>query len=120
MPTMTSALESAFDTDFFMKLLITELQNQDPEAPMSNAELTGQLSALAQVEGMNALNMSFKDMLQLQRLVSGAELVGREVEYDNDGVTLSGLVQEIRTRTDGITLLVDGDDVSLSQLTKIL
>ena len=44
--------------DEFLKLMTTQLQNQDPMNPMDNAAMTSQLAALNQVDGINKLNTS--------------------------------------------------------------
>ena len=102
-----TAVTSAFDQDLFMKLLVTELQNQDPDNPVSNAEMTSQISSMAMVQGMNTLNTSFSEVLKLQRLLSSADLVGRQIEYDNNGQTVQGLVQSVDTSGDTVNLMVD-------------
>ncbi len=115
-----AAVQSAFSTDTFMKLLLAELKNQDPEAPTSQAEMTSQISSMAMVEGMNNLNSSFSSVLKLQQLLSGEQMIGREVQYLQSGQTLSGMVQAIQITDDGTTLTVDGQSVPLEQVTKIL
>ena len=40
------------DTDKFMTLLVTQLQNQDPLNPMDNAQMTSQLAQLQTVTGL--------------------------------------------------------------------
>ena len=47
MVTTTAASALGFDQDFFTKLLVTELQNQDPDDPVTNAEMTSQISSMA-------------------------------------------------------------------------
>ncbi len=117
---VASAVTSAFDKDMFMKLLIAQLKNQDPEAPTSQAEMTSQISSMAMVEGMNNLNTSFSDVLKLQQLLSGEQMIGREVEYLQNGQRTSGLVQAIEITDEGTTLTVDGQSVPVEQVTKIL
>jgi flagellar basal-body rod modification protein FlgD len=115
-----AAVQSAFDKDMFMKLLLAQMRNQDPEAPVSQAEMTSQISSMAMVEGMNNLNTSFGSVLKLQRLLSSEQMIGREVEYEQNGQKFSGLVQSIDTTSDSITLTVDGQQVPAEQITKIL
>ncbi len=115
-----SRFSSAFDQDMFMKLLITQLKHQNPEEPMSNAELTAQISSLAMVEGMNKLNASFGDILKLQRLLSGAQIIGRQVEYFDGAQMLSGQVQAVNTNADTVKVTVDGREVPLEDVMRIL
>jgi flagellar basal-body rod modification protein FlgD len=116
----TSPLASAFNTNTFMQLLIAELKNQDPEAPTSQAEMTSQISSMAMVDGMNGLNASFSDVLKLQQLLSGEQMIGHEVQYRQGSQTLSGLVQAVAIANGSATLTVDGQSVPVDQVTKIL
>ena len=66
----------------FLKLLTTQLQNQDPLSPMDNAELTSQIAQINTVSGIATLNTSVQGLssqfLQMQTL-QGAALVGKDV-----------------------------------------
>jgi len=114
------ALSSAIDTDFYLKMLIAELQNQDPEAPMDSTDMVTQMSQLATVDGMNKLSIGFSEMLALQRLFGGVDLVGRQVEYMQNGVSYQGAVESMRIDGDSLTLLVGGNEIGLGDVTKVL
>jgi flagellar basal-body rod modification protein FlgD len=83
-PTAASATakSAAGTADQFLKLLVTQLQNQDPLSPMDNAELTSQIAQINTVSGINTLNTSVQGLssqfLQMQT-VQGAALVGKNV-----------------------------------------
>jgi len=66
----------------FLKLLTTQLQNQDPLSPMDNAQLTSQIAQINTVSGIATLNTSVQGLssqfLQMQTL-QGAALVGKNV-----------------------------------------
>jgi flagellar basal-body rod modification protein FlgD len=78
----TSATDAAGSQDRFLKLLVTQLKNQDPLSPMDNAELTSQIAQINTVSGINTLNTSVQGLssqfLQMQSL-QGASLVGKDV-----------------------------------------
>jgi flagellar basal-body rod modification protein FlgD len=68
--------------DRFLKLLVAQMQNQDPLNPMDNAQVTSQMAQIQSVNGLDKLNRSvqglgsqFAQMSALQ----GASLVGRDV-----------------------------------------
>jgi flagellar basal-body rod modification protein FlgD len=81
----------AGSADRFLKLLVTQLQNQDPLNPMDNAELTSQMAQINTVTGIENLNGSVQAMhasfLQMQAL-QGASLVGRDVTVDGNRLAL--------------------------------
>jgi flagellar basal-body rod modification protein FlgD len=86
--TTSSAGSSATDTsaadasDRFLKLLVTQMQNQDPLNPMDNAQVTSQMAQINTVSGIDKLNTTVSGLngqfLQMQAL-QGASLVGRNV-----------------------------------------
>jgi len=68
--------------DRFLKLLVAQLQNQDPLNPMDNAQVTSQMAQIQTVSGIDKLNTTVQGLnaqfTQLQAL-SGAGLVGHDV-----------------------------------------
>jgi flagellar basal-body rod modification protein FlgD len=69
-------------SDRFLKLLVTQMQNQDPLNPMDNAQVTTQMAQISTVSGIDKLNTTVAGLngqfLQMQSL-QGASLVGRDV-----------------------------------------
>jgi flagellar basal-body rod modification protein FlgD len=66
----------------FLKLLVTQMQNQDPLNPMDNAQVTSQIAQINTVTGIEKLNTTVASlstqMMQSQAL-QGAALVGHDV-----------------------------------------
>ncbi|MCH8217810.1 MAG: hypothetical protein IH892_13685, partial [Planctomycetes bacterium] len=63
---MVSVLQSPTTSDIktdYMKLLVTQLQNQNPLDPMSNSDLTAQLTQFSQLEQLEAMGRSFDGVL---------------------------------------------------------
>ena len=78
-------------SDRFLKLLVTQLQNQDPMNPMENAELTTQLAQMSTVEGINKMNASLDGLVaqfKASQVLQGASLVGRQVLAEGDVLNL--------------------------------
>jgi flagellar basal-body rod modification protein FlgD len=108
------------DSDFYMDLLVAQLQNQNPMEPMSNTEMMTQMAQLASLDGIRELNDSFQSMLQLHRLASGTGLIGRQVEYTSGSEQLRGTVEAVSPRNDTIELTIDGQEIPLDRIRKIL
>jgi flagellar basal-body rod modification protein FlgD len=53
-------------SDRFLKLLTTQLKNQDPMNPLENAELTSQLAQMSTVEGISKLNTTLSELVPHQ------------------------------------------------------
>lgn len=91
----TSAVSSANEAgsqDRFLKLLVTQLKNQDPLSPMDNAQLTSQIAQINTVSGIATLNTSVQQLstqfLQMQSL-QGASLVGKNVIVPGNKVDIA-------------------------------
>lgn len=80
--TASAAKDDPASADRFLKLLVTQMQNQDPLNPLDNAQVTSQLAQINTVNGIEKLNTSVQGLsgqfLQMQAL-QGVALVGREV-----------------------------------------
>lgn len=77
--------------DRFLKLLVTQLKNQDPMNPMDNAELTTQLAQMSTVEGINKMNASLTGLVadfKANQVLQGASLVGRQVLAEGKALNL--------------------------------
>ncbi len=86
----TSDKPSAFEAgsaERFLKLLVTQMQNQDPLNPADNAQITSQMAQINTVSGIETLNTTVSALngqfMQMQAL-QGAALVGRDVTVPGD------------------------------------
>jgi flagellar basal-body rod modification protein FlgD len=79
--------------DRFLKLLVTQLKNQDPLNPMDNAQLTSQLSQISTVSGIEKLNTTMQSLsasfMSAQSLQS-AGLIGHTVYTDGNSLAFNG------------------------------
>ncbi len=79
------------DLDTFLKLLTTQLQNQDPTSPMDADQLTQQLVQFSTVEQQINTNNTLQQLLALQQasqLGEAAGLVGKRVAVETDRLPL--------------------------------
>jgi flagellar basal-body rod modification protein FlgD len=80
--TTTKASDEAGSADRFLKLLVTQMQNQDPLNPMDNAQVTSQMAQINTVTGIEKLNgtvASLSSQMMQSQALQGAALVGRTV-----------------------------------------
>ena len=77
-----AAADATTTSDRFLRLLVAQMQNQDPLSPMDNAQVTSQMAQINTVSGIEKLNTTVAGLstqfMQLQA-VQGASLVGRDV-----------------------------------------
>ena len=98
------------DPELFLKLLVTQMQNQDPFN--SDNDPTAQISQLAtfsMIEQLSQLNDSFNQSQQLMLMNQGAELIGREVTVETDETTVTGQVDLVRV-VEGTPLVLIGEE----------
>jgi flagellar basal-body rod modification protein FlgD len=77
-------------TDRFMKLLVAQLNNQDPMNPMDNSQMTSQIAQINTVSGIQDLNTTMKSIATqfgAMQSMQGASMIGHTVQAD--GNTLS-------------------------------
>lgn len=66
----------------FLKLMTTQLQNQDPFAPMDNADFIAQMAQFSTVTGITDMGQTLKgmsDQLQEFRIATASNLLGHSV-----------------------------------------
>ena len=114
--------------DDFMRLLVTQLQNQDPFQPMENAEFVSQLAQFSTLEqtqnmsdGLNTLALLQQESMQLQNLTEASTLIGKDVVfYDtNSGEELSGLVESVEVLNGSIYLKIGENHVPLALVLEV-
>lgn len=77
--------------DRFMKLLVTQMKNQDPLNPLDNAQVTSQMAQLSTVTGIEKLNGTMASMnsaFMSSQSMQAASMIGRGVVVPGNGVEL--------------------------------
>ena len=98
----------------YMKLLVTELQNQNPLEPMDNTEMASQLAQFSQLQQLESMNSSFKSVLATAERTYASSLIGKVVSFraqtesDIEDIT-SGTVEKVVNEDDGKVALVVND-----------
>lgn len=83
----------AGDMKTFLKMLTTQLQNQDPTSPMDTNQMTQQLVQLSSVEQQISMNGNLERLIGLQQaaqLTAAAPLMGGSVEVESERLSLQG------------------------------
>jgi len=86
-PTATQDL----DKDSFLKLLVTQLQNQNPLEPMENTEFIGQMAQFSSLEQQVQTNSNLSELAlatSAQISSQAVNLVGKQVMVPGDHVEL--------------------------------
>jgi flagellar basal-body rod modification protein FlgD len=86
----TSQVDQAQNT--FLKLLVTQMQNQDPLNPMDNAQVTSQMAQLSTVSGINKLNDTMNALMTsygTSQSLQAASMIGHQVLVPGSDINLS-------------------------------
>ena len=118
---MDTGITSQVATTDYLTLLTIQLQNQDPINPVKQEDFLAQLSQFSMLEGMENLNTSFEDMLRLQEISQGINLVGRQVEYREPGTDAiqRGTVDRFVADSSTLRLVVDGQEIPITQIASV-
>jgi flagellar basal-body rod modification protein FlgD len=93
--------------DRFLKLLVTQMKNQDPLNPMDNAEITSQMAQLSTVTGIEKLNQTLQAFTKAQAFQS-VDMIGHYVLAPGEHMDLAS-----GTALGGVELASAADDVTV-------
>jgi len=121
----TTTSSSDATQDRFLKLLVTQLQNQDPLNPMDNAQMTTQLAQISTVTGIDKLNTTLNSMIDSvasSQNVQTADMIGKSVLVAGSKLVLSSSTatdstgKEVTTKTavGGVKLATAADSVTVT------
>lgn len=101
---------AALGSETFLQLLVTQMKNQDPTAPMESTDMLAQLAQFSQVEAQGTTNGKLDSLLTSSALSQAERFVGRTLTSADAEKT--GVVSSVRVFSDGlIARLEDGRDV---------
>lgn len=88
--TSTAATDTTASQDRFLKLLVAQLNNQDPMNPMDNAQMTSQMAQINTVTGIQQVNDTLKSMatqFSSMQVLQGSTMVGHDVMVESSTLT---------------------------------
>ena len=90
--TSTSTTDATASQDRFLKLLVAQLNNQDPMNPMDNAQMTSQMAQINTVTGIEKVNDTLKSMASQftsMQVLQGSSMVGHGVMVASNSLTIN-------------------------------
>ena len=89
------------DIDQFLKLMISELTNQDPLNPMDNTQLVEQLGHIREIAATTQLSDTLSSVAAGQRLTTASGLLGKTVAaLTDDDQNVTGVVDRVSVEVD--------------------
>lgn len=121
-PTAPGA-ESGLDqlgSDAFLKLLVAQVQHQDPMDPADSTEMLQQTAMFSQVQALNNLQESQQELIGFQQGQMASGMVGQQVSgFDEAGEEITGLVEGVRFTHDGPRLQLAEGELALRDVTEV-
>ena len=106
--------------NMFLKLLMVELEHQNPTSPMTPSSMLQQTAMLSQVEAITSMTKAVDQQQQASATTEATGLIGKAVTAVVAGKTVTGAVTDVSLTTTGTpTLDVGGVRVPLSSVTEV-
>lgn len=98
----------------YMKLLVTELQNQNPLEPLDNNQMASQLAQFSQLQQLESMDSNFANILAVSERAYANTLIGKEVSFmaktqTGEKERTTGTVDEAIADNDGKIILAVGN-----------
>lgn len=111
---------STSDKTDFLKLLVTQLQNQDPTQPTDQTAMLAQLAQFSSLEQLQNLNQTLGGNSGFQTMSQGAAMIGKTVTGGPDtSAPTIGVVSSVSMSNGKIMLHVGDTDIESSTVTKV-
>lgn len=111
--------------DEFLKILLTQLQHQDPLDPMDDKEFVSQMASFSSLEQMVQMSSSidrFVENQQMSPIIQHSHIIGKEVTYqgDDEDVDKTSVVIAVTQRDGAVILKLENDDeVDANEITLV-
>ncbi len=107
--------------DDFLKLVIAQLQNQNPLEPQKDTEFIAQMAQFDTLNQIRELNQAMTVMRGLAELSQASALVGKQVQaVTSAGQTVTGTVGSV-SMVNGVPMLdVNGQSIDLYNVLKVM
>jgi flagellar basal-body rod modification protein FlgD len=106
--------------DAFLKLLVAQMQHQDPTSPQDSGQMMAQLASFSQVSQLQQLTASSTALTLGQDFSSAVAMIGKNVTYTKaDGTQGSGVVDAVKSDTNGALLQIGTDSIHTGAIVKV-
>lgn len=104
--------------DDFLKLLLTQLSNQDPTRPMENTEFIAQMAQFSSLEQMTNMSTEFAKLANMLNSNEAVSLLGKNVTISTGDASVNGVVEAV-TRGEDPQVEVNGMLYSMDQIKSV-
>ena len=111
---------AALTSQDFLKMLITELKNQDPTQPVSNSELLQQLSQMQALQSNVELKSTLDNFASNEQIASGASFLGKVVSgTDANSNQVSGVADQVFMQNGTLMIGIGSSAISVANVTGV-
>ena len=104
----------------FVKMMVAELENQDPMNPMSNTEMLSQISQIRSITSNDRLTNSIESLTLGQSLSTASSLIGKKVTGVNSlDESVTGKVDKVTIENGEAKLYVGSSMINVGNVTAI-
>jgi flagellar basal-body rod modification protein FlgD len=108
------------DLGQFIKLLVTEMQNQDPTSPMDNSQILQQISQIKAIASNDKMSTTLNSLKLQQDMVSGNVMLNQTIKaIDTSGVSVTGKVDKVTVADNKVQLHVGEHTIDISKVAEI-
>jgi flagellar basal-body rod modification protein FlgD len=107
--------------DDFLRLLVTQLENQDPTSPLDDKEFISQMAQFSTLEQMTQMNTTLGNLIVNNKINLSYSLLGRNVEVldSTTGEVQSGIVSEVSFGNGTPSISFNGLTYSVDEVTRV-
>jgi flagellar basal-body rod modification protein FlgD len=110
--------QQSLGKDDFLNLLLTQLANQDPTAPLEDKEFIAQMAQFSSLEQMNNMAADFSKMARMLQVTEASAVLGKSVELMEGDNVVQGTVKAV-TRDAVPQVMVNGQSYAWDQVIRI-
>ncbi|MBX7167709.1 MAG: flagellar biosynthesis protein FlgD [Pirellulales bacterium] len=109
------------DLDEFLKLMIAELQNQDPLNPLENSDILAQISQIREIGATDKMSSTLDSVLLGQQLSNAGTLISKKITgLATDGKNVTGLVERVSMDNGKAVLHIGDASVPLANVREVV
>jgi flagellar basal-body rod modification protein FlgD len=104
----------------FLKLMVAQLQHQDPTNPMDDKEFMGQLAQFSTLEQITNMSQGLDQLSFSSQISQSIALIGHTIDYVRaDGSTASGVAESTSVQDGKILIKVGSDEIAPADVTNV-
>ncbi len=119
----SQAEKSSLGKDDFLRILTTQLSNQDPSNPLQDRDFIAQMATFSSLEQMTNLNKTVEQFAssQMSQIGQYTNAIGKEISWTPAGnlEAVTGIVTGVSTQNGNFYYLVGEDKIPTAQVTEI-